>query len=1121
MTTFTGKAKKTLKKKSTAAEKPSTADDDDEEEEDGASADDDGESTATRNLVRSLLPPLDSMKYAEQIDLAIAQEDIDVNTLKTMEEDDLRDVFGLKLFGPRRRLKMRLDEYFGKAQASIPAAAPARTTYATHPPSAANLITSIAPPAATTTAVSAVPMLAQAAVDVDADADMAPAPAPVPAMPADPKGKAPMAPPFVNTAPAAPAQPHRPPSSNGIDDATLEANLSMHEKPLSVRTEEEVDDLLNAEAAAVGINTWVAKKVASALLDQPHYASKEIVQANLEEVKKLKKFTELSISSVVVCGATGAGKSTLLNAMLNEADALPTNGMRASTAAIVTLRHARGIPVDDPNPYEAVVDFISQDAWISELDGLLSELQTDEGRAYLTMDPERPQYASFCKLLAVYGETYTHSQVPTGEYRNGRAVYKPMMVPMLRAKLLRDQRVTRLLGQSKTLRAPTAGQLRRLVERYVDSSNEVQEGGAFWPIVKQVRMASAAWTNLKCGLELVDSPGVGDSDSARDKVVREYLRNADGVWIVSNIKRAVDDRIAKDLLGTTFRRMLFMDGMASAPGEGGASAGGLAFIATQTDEVLGSELAQNFGLSESTRAEAADRRNKYCKMRIQKDFLDGVAEVQAASGGVVDRDDIAKRFYLPVFTVSARDYQALRGLKRTAHGAGSSSSSASAAPVARLWSTEDETQIPNLMAHASESTLDRRAVHARRHAASVAGFLLQVHQMCQHSVDSAGAGKNAGAIVQNLRPQIRAAIVKKEMQLREMMNGASNRFHSKLSAKLNDSVLSALKRGASDGEASVSAIVRSWSKSPQNGGINWSTYKATFRRLGEWRINFNEMISEPIMSAAASGWEKVFASSLGEAIDSAKAEASSALNDHLKAVGDAANTIISAKLSEGVSEEVSNSVRGMLLGQDVSTSSAGGASSSSRFVIPANLMATLDEKIDGFKAHAQEAQREASRSAAPKIKSFCTPAYQTGYAFVGSGSHRRRADSFETFVDNNRTTMMKSCAGEVSGLVKTLAETVSKKLKNALADVQKGVRISYAQLCEEPDSKMLRARAQLARILNTPLCEARRALIDLLNAQGVDLASYQNVLGVAADRAGTSGAAPVVVDDDDDDDDDN
>ena len=116
---------------------------------------------------------------------------------------------------------------------------------------------------------------------------------------------------------------------------------------------------------------------------------------------------------------------------------------------------------------------------------------------------------------------------------------------------------------------------------------------------------------------------------------------------------------------------------------------------------------------------------------------------------------------------------------------------------------------------------------------------------------------------------------------------------------------------------------------------------------------------------------------------------------------------------------------------------------------------------------------------------------------------------------------MKSCAGEVSGLVKTLAETVSKKLKNALADVQKGVRISYAQLCEEPDSKMLRARAQLARILNTPLCEARRALIDLLNAQGVDLASYQNVLGVAADRAGTSGAAPVVVDDDDDDDDDN
>ena len=47
----------------------------------------------------------------------------------------------------------------------------------------------------------------------------------------------------------------------------------------------------------------------------------------------------------------------------------------------------------------------------------------------------------------------------------------------------------------------------------------------------------------------VDAPGVRDDNSVRDAVVKKYLKDSDSIWIVANIKRAVDDRTAKEMLG--------------------------------------------------------------------------------------------------------------------------------------------------------------------------------------------------------------------------------------------------------------------------------------------------------------------------------------------------------------------------------------------------------------------------------------------------------------------------------------------------------------------------------------------------------------------------------------------
>jgi hypothetical protein len=64
------------------------------------------------------------------------------------------------------------------------------------------------------------------------------------------------------------------------------------------------------------------------------------------------------------------------------------------------------------------------------------------------------------------------------------------------------------------------------------------------------------------------------------------LRNGNSIWIVSNIKRAVNDKTAKEMLGEGFRRMLLMDGLYST----------ITFIATHADQLNRTEMVKNLKL---------------------------------------------------------------------------------------------------------------------------------------------------------------------------------------------------------------------------------------------------------------------------------------------------------------------------------------------------------------------------------------------------------------------------------------------------------------------------------------------------------------------------------------------
>ena len=445
---------------------------------------------------------------------------------------------------------------------------------------------------------------------------------------------------------------------------------------------EAVEAQLSAEASCLGICQWAATALHKAITAHEYadWASAPMKSGRVAALSELRAQIAVPSASVVVVGNTGAGKSTLLNALIGEFEVLPTNGMRACTAVIIELSFNEN--EGGPN-YEGSVEFVSPQEWEMEMEDLLSDLTTQEGRAILHVsDPDAHNYDSWCKLYAVYGESFTHSSIDTGETdASGRKVYKAMMVDELKKKLKGVRTVTHKLGTEERVAANEARDFRRKLERYMDSANEVS-AGQFWPIVKRCR-ARGRWDVLQSGAVFVDAPGVNDDNSSRDKVVKKYLKNADAIWIVSNINRAVNDKTAKDMLDHNFRRQLLMDG----------NYGTLVFVATQSDVLQRTEVIRSLGLPrDSTLADCAAARCKFTETRIQSDYIDGLEEMGRASGDVPVRAALEQRFRLPCFCVSAIEHQKISGV-RTVDG------------PSVVWQTAADTQIPALRAHVHRATL--------------------------------------------------------------------------------------------------------------------------------------------------------------------------------------------------------------------------------------------------------------------------------------------------------------------------------------------------------------------------------------------------------------------------------
>ncbi|EPE10307.1 hypothetical protein F503_05402 [Ophiostoma piceae UAMH 11346] len=293
-----------------------------------------------------------------------------------------------------------------------------------------------------------------------------------------------------------------------------------------------------------------------------------------------------------VVGRTGTGKSSIINAVLDEVRVVPTNGLRACTAVVTEIAWN---PSNNPDEkYMAEIEFVQPELWQSDVVRLHGDLTDElEGGGGDDDGIVRSRIA-----LAKLRTVFPHHIKGKESIFSGECTVET---------LLADASVNSLLGTVQTVRAADVDSFYEQLKIYLDSTvigndnddndelpMEAEPRGAnqpmaddrpddqqpktedemqLWPLIKVVRIYIKAEV-LSTGVVLVDLPGFGDANLARDAVAEGYLSQCAALWIISPITRAVDDKEARALLDRSFKRQLVLDGSLS----------NLTFVCSKTDD---------------------------------------------------------------------------------------------------------------------------------------------------------------------------------------------------------------------------------------------------------------------------------------------------------------------------------------------------------------------------------------------------------------------------------------------------------------------------------------------------------------------------------------------------------
>ncbi|KAJ7651598.1 Dynamin family-domain-containing protein [Mycena polygramma] len=281
-------------------------------------------------------------------------------------------------------------------------------------------------------------------------------------------------------------------------------------------------------------------KLVEAFPNIPHEQQRVWARA----VSRLQAQSSVPSYKFALIGKTGAGKSTLLNCLLGES-ILPSSAAGACTSAITEISY------EDSDEITATILFKSKKELEEEFTELLDDINNlDALESAKSRD----------RLLMIY---------PQLENKDMTAVTV--------AQLMKMEPVKNRPGTTHKVPPSDPDNFRTNLEDYLSSSTGNSTAALLWPLVRKVDVRGR-FPVLATGIILVDLPGHGDNDDSRNNFAAEYIKSADGVVLVTDAKRAQNDRDTMAYLNKMLTQIIL---------DGRSVEDFVVLAATGTDTVIG------------------------------------------------------------------------------------------------------------------------------------------------------------------------------------------------------------------------------------------------------------------------------------------------------------------------------------------------------------------------------------------------------------------------------------------------------------------------------------------------------------------------------------------------------
>ncbi|OHE95598.1 hypothetical protein CORC01_09030 [Colletotrichum orchidophilum] len=428
-------------------------------------------------------------------------------------------------------------------------------------------------------------------------------------------------------------------------------------------------------------------------------------------------------------------------------------------------------------------------------------------------------------------------------------------------------------------------------------------------------------------------------------------------------------------------------------------------------------------------------RNEYSREAIKEDFAFGLKEFdeellaeqqqeirtrQQVEVENPDYEEIGK--HLPVFCISSRGYQQLRGRMKKDHRVVG-------------FTSLDDTGVPGLRGHTLELAATIQASHFRHHLSEICRLL--------GALDLFLAGDAANLkLSDNEKKQETKSLGTALTKLGKALGEAVTKCMEDCKAVVGKNVLKKTSKGAAKASEKAVSTAEGWGAKHDAGGLRYGTYKATCRRFGTFKgaaglRDFNEDLLKPMKNFTAQEWDLAFNSRLPDKILALASSTKHLIDSFHERMKDRRFLV-----------ENNDLVNGFLV------------------VILAAQKEKLAHTAKKHQKLIQNAQKDANRLFGPVVQRAMRVAYDDCVDFKGTGSFILMKDRMKTHVESQKDSMFKNAAGDVEKAVNDMLTTLEKTIRDDTKSIVNTMQEDYVGLIGEVASKAdNRARKVLSPVL--------------------------------------------------------